>query len=328
VQHLWVFISQSGQTGVLKRVMASLQAFCSDVTEASHHVLVLTNQSEARLTQDARIHQGSLTHVWEWAYQAGAEQAIAATKSVTCSLLSGLALIHHLVADVSVSLLSSALFPSLEESQVLHSALQRLYAPFKSPLALVKPSIPSEVILLGHTRDEGLLHEVGLKWIEMAGLHPIVLNTETFQHGYKALCTARPQLHDHRGYPAVYLWLPEEATARNQVLQDIEHLQVQGVLPALPASSPDDIAFTRRTEHTHTALPAPSDTKQLHHYHGIDATHWCACFPSTYFAEASFPRFARESLSLLLWGQWMAEYFRLQVQAPPDALPGLEKVVQ
>ncbi|MFM7469856.1 MAG: hypothetical protein ACKO37_10190 [Vampirovibrionales bacterium] len=305
--HLWVFVSQSGRTGVLQRVLAQLNA-CHEAfshPDTSHGILILTNEADALLTRQAHegVASSSKCKVVEWAYHAGKEQAIAATKTVSSSILAGTMLCQTLCDGHTKP--GDTLPPKAPD--VLSQLFQTLLTMAPSV------TVASNVILLGHAHDECLLQEVGLKWLEMAGIQPLVLNTETFQHGYKALMTARPSLFGERSRPAVYVWLPHETLAREAVLQDLQHLSKQGVFSCPESPLSWEASLT------------PSLYAESQAHHGmtvIDGQHWqalCALISPTLPKE--------HPLGMLLWGQWMAEYFRIQCQAPPDALPGLEKVV-
>jgi fructoselysine-6-P-deglycase FrlB-like protein len=196
----WVWVSQSGKTGSLLRLLAQLPP---EVFQPHVPHWVVTNTPQSALHQALTARGASCQEV---AMAMPPEQAIAATKTVTGSLYAMTALGAMLAGESWQSeplMVDRAWFPLLTDR--LHQIVQPVLSAYYK-----------HCVLLGDTWQEVALQEVGLKWIETARLWVHINTPETFKHGFKALTAVSNTL--------AIGWVPVTPERRSPYLDDLAQL--------------------------------------------------------------------------------------------------------
>lgn len=282
----WVWVSQSGKTGSLLRLLAQLPDAVFQ-NNTPHWVITNTPKSALWQTLSAR---GAVCH--EVAMGMSPERAIAATKTVTGSLYTMLAL-GALMAGESWQ--EEPLVVQQDWFSVLTERAHQVIRPVLS--AYFK-----HCVLLGDIWQEVALQEVGLKWIETARLWVHINTPETFKHGFKAL-TAIP-------HTLAIGWVPTNPERRTPYLEDLAQL------------------LGKTSNHLTTLVVCFNHESLLQARATLPPETLCVCLDLPHLTPLSG---ARQDVLELLWlvvaGQWMAEYWRDVRGFPPEGLPELDKVV-
>ncbi|MEM1066694.1 MAG: SIS domain-containing protein [Pseudomonadota bacterium] len=194
-------ISQSGASADTARL-------CTALSESGGHVIALTNAPESALARasDAVID-----------IRAGAERAVAATKSFFNSVVAGLWLLAHWAED-------KALLKALE---TLPADMERQRQPLWTGELTAALETAERAMVLARGPGLGLAHEIALKLIETCRIHASSYSGAEVLHGPSALLTD--------GYPVIAL-TGGAAHGMDQALERITHQGARLItIPEAPA---------------------------------------------------------------------------------------------
>jgi glucosamine 6-phosphate synthetase-like amidotransferase/phosphosugar isomerase protein len=223
---LLLVVSQSGETASVLRMLEAL------APERSGPLLALTNRERSTLSELAGNHLF---------LDAGEEKSIAATKTMTASILQlllwGLAVGTHLgrlTVDQSAAILQQLQqLPQRLATLWTPAALDRIQA-FTQKLIEV-----NHFVLLSKGPLTLVLPEVGLKLTETSSNIVYTDNTESFKHGPKVILSGVQEHHPN----TVYL-VPTEPGLAEGLFKDIRsHFWLPDAGPADPPAFESDRVF-------------------------------------------------------------------------------------
>ncbi|NGM44426.1 SIS domain-containing protein [Rhodobacter sp. SGA-6-6] len=184
-------ISQSGQSPDIVQMMQAAR-------QGGALTVAITNHGESPLAA-AAAHCLPL--------QAGAETAVAATKTFVCSVLAGLALLAEWRQDRALQEAVAATPEAMERALALD------WSPLSARLARAQSAY-----VLGRGPAIGIAAEAALKLKETCGLHAEGFSAAEVLHGPAAIV--------HSGFPVLALAVDDEALPH--VVQTAERLAAQG----------------------------------------------------------------------------------------------------